>query len=99
MLNALASFKEQLSNSRVDVPIENKVLKSALDDDGYKNSAINEVVKEIYRCSRDQNFSIQTFYVHSKKSPADEPSRMYSDLDCMLFPTGWLYLEHLFPPI
>ena len=32
-LNALVSFKGQLSNSRVDVHIDNKVLKSALDDD------------------------------------------------------------------
>ena len=31
LLNALVSFKSQLSNSRVDVHIDNKVLKSALD--------------------------------------------------------------------
>jgi len=77
LLNALVSFKGQLSNSRVHVHIDNKVLKFALDDDGCKNSAVNEVVKEIYRCSRDQNFSIQTFYVPSKYSPADEPSWKY----------------------
>ena len=71
-LNALVSFKSQLLNSRVDVHIDNKVLKSALDDDGCRNSAINEVIKEIYR---DQNFSIQTFYVPSSHDPADEPSR------------------------
>ena len=63
LLNALVSFKGHLSNSRVDVHIDNKVLKSALDNDGCRNSAINEVVKEIYRYSRDQNLSIQTFYV------------------------------------
>ena len=43
LLNALVSFKGHLSNSRVDVHIDNK----ALDDDGCRNSAINEVVKEI----------------------------------------------------
>ncbi|KAL9954401.1 hypothetical protein ACROYT_G041934 [Oculina patagonica] len=68
---------EQLSNSRVDLHIDNKVLKSALDDDGCRNSAINEVVKEIFRCSRDQNFSIQTFYVPSKYNSADKPSRKF----------------------
>ena len=66
---ALVSFKSQLSNSRVDVHIDNKVLKPALDDDGCRNSAINEVIKEIYRYSRDQNFSIQTFYVPSSHNP------------------------------
>ena len=53
LLNALVSFKSQLSNSRVDVHIDNKVLKCALDDDGCRNSAINEVVKEIYQNSLD----------------------------------------------
>ncbi|XP_068691081.1 hemicentin-1-like [Montipora foliosa] len=81
LLNVLVSFKSQLSISRVDVHIDNKVLKSALDDDGYRNSAINEVIKEIYRYSRDQNFSIKTFYVPSSRNPADEPSRKCSDLD------------------
>ena len=98
LLNALVSFKGQLSNSRVDVHIDNKVLKSALDDDGCKNSAINEVVKDIFRYSRDQNFSIQTFYVPSSHNPADEPSRKCSDLDCMLSIEAWLSLERLFGP-
>ena len=90
LLNALVYFKGQLSNSRVDAHIDNKVFMSALDDDCCKNSAVNEVVKEIYRCSRDQNFSIQTFYVPSKYNPADEPSRKYSDLDFMLSLEAWL---------
>ena len=84
LLNALVSFKSQLSNSCVDVHIDNKVLKSALDDDCCRNSAINEVVKEIYRYSRDQNFSIQTFAVASSHNLADEPSRKCLYLDCML---------------
>lgn len=70
MLNALVSFKDKFSNSRVDVRFDNKVLKSALDDDSCENSAINEVVKKINRYSRDQNFSIQTFYVPSRHNPA-----------------------------
>ena len=98
MLNALVSFRSQLSNSRVDVHIDNKVLHSALDHDGFRNSAMNEVVKEIYRYSRDQNFSIQTFYVPSSHNPADEPSRKCSDLDCMLSIGAWLSLERFFGP-
>ena len=98
LLNALVSFRSQLSNSRVDVHIDSKVLKSALDDDDCRNSAINEVVKEIYRDSRDQNFSIQTFYVPSSHNPADEPSRKCSDLDCMFSVGAWLSLERLFGP-
>ena len=98
LLNVLVSFKSQLSNSRVDVHIDNKVLKSALDYDGCRNSAINEVVKEIHRYSRDQNFSTQVFYVPSSHNPADEPSRKCLDLDCMLSVGAWLSLERLFGP-
>lgn len=98
LLNAFISFKGQLSNSRVDVYVDNKVLKSALDNDGCRNSEVNEVIKEIRRCSRDQNFSIQTFYVPSKSNPADEPSRKLSDLDCMLSPEAWLFVERFFGP-
>ena len=98
LLNALTSFKGQLSNSRVDVYVDNKVLKSALDNDGCRNSEVNEVIKGIRRCSRDQNFSIQTLYVPSKSNPADEPSRKHSDLDCMLSPEAWLCVERFFGP-
>ena len=69
------------------------ITESALDDDGCRNSEINEVIKEIYRCSRDQNFSIQTFYVPSSHNPADEPSRKCSDLDCMLSVGAWLSFD------
>ena len=93
LLNALVSFKSELSNSRAIVHIDNKVLKSALDDDGCRNSAINEVVKEIHRYSRDQNFNIQAFYVPSSHNLVDEPSRKCSDLDCKLSVGAWLSLE------
>ena len=98
LLNALVSFKGHLPNSRIDVHIDNKVLKSALDNDACRNSAINEVVKEICRYSRDQNLSIQTFYVPLSRNSADEPSRECSDLDCMLSVGAWLSLECLFTP-
>lgn len=80
LLNALVYLEGQFPNSRVDFHIDNKVLKSALNDDGCKNSAIIEVVKEIYRYSRDQNFNmrIQTFYLPSRHNPADEPSQKCS---------------------
>ena len=86
LLNALVTFRGRLFNSRVDVHIDSRVLKTALDDDGCKNSAINDVVKDIFRDIRDFNFSIQTFYVPSSHNPADEPSRDLSDFDCMLTP-------------
>ena len=64
LLDALVAFRSRLSNSRVDVHIDNRVLKSALDGDGCRNSAINDVVKDIFRDSRDFNFvsRLSTFH-------------------------------------
>ena len=45
LLNALVAFRARLSNSMVDVHIDSRVHKSALDSDGGKNSAINDVVR------------------------------------------------------
>ena len=73
LLNALVAFRARLSNSRVYVRIDSRFLKSALDGDGCKNTAINDVVKDIFRPSRDFSFSIQTFYVPSSRNPAGEP--------------------------
>ena len=98
LLNALVAFRARLSNSRVDVHIDSRILKSALDGDGCKNSTINDVVKDIFRQSRDFNFSFQTFCVPSSRNPADEPSRNLSDLDCMLTPRDMVVLGALFRP-
>ena len=68
LLNVLITFRARLSNWRVDVHIDSRVLKSALDGDGCKNSAINDVVKDIFHHSRDFNFSIQTFYIPSSRT-------------------------------
>ena len=98
MLNDLVPFKDRLSNSRVYVNIDNQVLKSGLDDDGCKNSAINDVIKEILCHIRDCNFSILTFYVPSERNPADEPPRRCSDLDCTLSPKSWSLAERFVGP-
>ena len=98
LLNALVAFQARSSNSRVDVHIDTRVPKSALDGDGCRNSTINDVVKDIFRNSRDFNFRVQTFYVPSSRNPADEPSRNLSDLDCMLTPETWLRQERCFGP-
>ena len=77
---------------------DNQVLISALGYASFKNSAINDVIKEILCHSRDCNFSIHTFYVPPERNPADEPSRRYSDLDLTLIPESWSLLEHFFGP-
>ena len=91
--NALLAFQGQLSSSRVDNYVDNRVLKFALDNDGCKNTAI---IKNVLRYSSDCNCGIQTFYVPSGSNPTDAPSRYNSDLGCMLTPGACLYLGRFF---
>lgn len=98
LLNALTAFEEHLHNARVDVYVDNLVLKSALDNDGCRNSLINTVIKDIYRHMRDWNFSVRASYVPSKHNPADMPSRQRSDIDCMLSSASWALVERCFGP-
>lgn len=98
LLNALVAFKGQVSNARIDVHVDNLILKSALDNDGCRNSAVNTIVKRILECSREGNFSVHAFYVPSKDNPADAPSRKWSEADCMLSPEAWSSVERFFGP-
>ncbi|KXJ18019.1 Protein LIGHT-DEPENDENT SHORT HYPOCOTYLS 6 [Exaiptasia diaphana] len=88
LLNAFEAFRNQIANSRVDVHLDSLVLKHALDNDGGKSSAVNTVIKEILRHSRDNKFS--------KENPAEQPSRRYSDADCTLSPQAWARVERYF---
>ena len=98
LLNALLAFREQIRNSRVDVHVDNLVLKSALDNDGCKNSDMNNTLKDIYQCCREGNFSIHAFHVPSADNPADKPSRTLSDIDCSLNTSTWQEVERFFGP-
>ena len=68
----------------MDVHTDSLVLKSALESDGRRNSGVNNIVKDVFDCCREFNFSFDLHYVPSSKNPADFPSRKVSDLGCAL---------------
>lgn len=98
LLHSLLSFRHHLSSRRVDVHTDSLVLKSALANDGCKNQDINNVLKDIFDCCREFNFSLDVHYVPSSENPADIPSRKVSDIDCMLSERAWEPVERLFGP-
>ena len=67
LLNSLLSFRHHVTSSRVDVHTDSLVLKSALDNGGCKSSEVNSVLKDIFHCCREFNFSLDVHYVPSSK--------------------------------
>ncbi|KAL9961199.1 hypothetical protein ACROYT_G030099 [Oculina patagonica] len=98
LLHSLLSFRHHISSHRVDVHTDSLVLKSALENDGCKNADINNVLKDIFDCCREFNFSLDVHYVPSSENPAYYPSRKVSDIDCMLSVRAWEPVERLFGP-
>lgn len=98
LLHSLLSFRHHLSSRRVDVHTDSLVLKSALANDGCKNQDVNNVLKDIFDCCREFNFSLDVHYVPSSENPADIPCRKVSDIDCMLSERAWEPVERLFGP-
>ena len=94
--HSLFSFKRHISSCMVDVHTDSLVLKSALENDGCRNSGVNNVLKDVFDCCREFNFSLDVYYVPSSGNPADFPSRKVSDMDCMLSERAWRQIEHLF---
>lgn len=98
LLNSLRSFSHHIGSCRVDVHTDSLVLKSALVKDGCRDSDVNGIIKDIFDCCREFNFSLDVHYVPSSKNPADFPSRSVSDAGCMLSRSAWEQVEHLFGP-
>ena len=98
LLYSLLAFRDHIRDSRVDVHTDSQTLKTALEDFGCKSSSVNESVKGILQCSRQLNFAINVRFVPSRDNPADVPSRVCSDLDCMLSEEAWGLVERSFGP-
>ena len=74
-LYSLLSFREHLTSSRVNVHTDNCVLKSALENGGFRSSEVNGVLEDISPSCREYNFSLDVYYVPSGENPVDLSSR------------------------
>ena len=98
LLRSLHAFRDRIRDSRVDIHTDNQTPKAALEESGCKSSPVNESVKEILQYSRQLNFAIAVRFVPSRGNPADVPSRVGSDLDCLLSDKAWDLVEGSFGP-
>ena len=65
---------------------------------GGKNVQLNDVLKKVHQTAFELNAVISLKYVPSSSNPANPPSRVLSDLDCMLSRKAWQELEKRFGP-
>lgn len=59
---------------------------------------LNDALKKLHQTAFELNAVISLKYVPSSANPADPPSRVLSDLDCMLSRKAWQELEKRFGP-
>ena len=84
LLHSFLAFRDHIRDSKVNVYTDNQILKAALESSGCKSSSVNESIEEILQCSRQLSFSMNVCFVPSRGNPVDVPSRVRSNLDCML---------------
>ena len=65
LLYSLLSFRKHLTSSGVDVYTDKRVLKSSLENGGCRSSKVNGVLKDFFCSCRENNFSLDIYYVPS----------------------------------
>ena len=94
----LQASKTLVSNARVDAHTDNTAFLQSWEKQGGKNAQLNDVLKKLHDTAFALNTVISLKYVPSCANPADPPSRVLSDMDCMLARKVWLQLERRFGP-
>ena len=84
LLNAVQCLLAQSFNARVDVFVDNKVLLDSWEKQISKSPIISDTLKDLFLFTMAHNLSLSLHYVPSHLNPADQPSRVLSDLDCTL---------------
>ena len=96
--NTLHVLSAQVQNARVDCYVDNQALVHVWQNGSSRSWELNHVLKEIFDITLNANLYLQLHYIPSADNPADYPSRLLSDLDCMLSPTAWMHVETVFGP-
>ena len=82
-------------NARVDAHTDNMAFLQSWEKQGGKNVQLNDALKKWHETAA-LNAVISLKYVPSSANPADPPSRVPSDLDCILSRRAWRELGHKF---
>ena len=66
--------------------------------DDSRNPHINNVLKEVFHLTLSANLHVTLHFVPSQENPADSPSCIPSDRECMLIPASWQIIQRAFGP-
>ena len=95
---ALNSLAPRIQNARVDVWSDSQVVVVAWQNQGGKNSQVNDVFQRIVNCARRHNFNLTLQFLPSSSNVADLPSRSLSDADCTLSTDAWSRVQRAYGP-
>ena len=98
LFNAVQCLLAQSFNARVDVFVDNKVLLDSWEKQISKSPIISDTLKDLFLFTMAHNLSLSLHYVPSHLNPADQPSRVLSDLDCTLSQDMWKRIDTTFSP-
>ena len=98
LFNAVQCLLAQSFNARVDVFEDNKVLLDNWVKQISKSPIISDTLKDLFLFTMAHNLSLSLHYVPSHLNPADQPSRVLSDLDCALSQDRWKRIDTTFGP-
>ena len=88
----LNGYKDYITSCRVDVNSDSQVHIAALINKGCKSSDVNNVVKEIFLCCRENNFSMPYIMYLQKKTRMTLPQGNYwTWIVCWLWALGIKY--------
>ena len=98
LYKTLATFSDNIVNSRVDAFIDNMNLLSFWNNEGGKNIPLSNEIKKLFCLCLKLNIQLRLQYTPSKLLAADAPSRFHSDLDCCLSEKAWQVVERAYGP-
>ncbi|CAG2243374.1 unnamed protein product [Mytilus edulis] len=96
--NALICIKTLIMNKRVTAEVDNQAVVYAWNNQYSKNNLINEIMKEIFQLTFQQNCNLSLSYIHTSQNPSDYLSRVYSKSDASISKRTWIYIQQKFGP-
>ena len=94
----LLIFRSELANGRVDAYVDNSNLIDFWSNEGGRNIALTNEIKDLFLLSMELNIVQNMHYVPSKLNMAGPPCRFYSDLHCALSTPTWKLVDKAFGP-
>ncbi len=92
----LLSCHAVLSNSWVDVLVDNQVVISSWNNQGGRSASLNRAIKQLFFTTLKLNISLHLSYVPTGDNPADVPSCRLSAMDSQLTGSVWQVVQKEF---